>query len=292
MTAILDMRTIAELSGGRLGTFDVRCVLCGPGRHSSKNQLRHVMRIWRLDASFCSFHCARCGAHGSIRDSSGVRIAPSDLTRVRAEAAARERDGAARGLAKAHWLWSQSRPIFGSVAERYLREVRGCRTGELPATLRFLPARGQHCCAMVAAIGIPAEPEPGKLEIALDAIRGVHITRLAQDGSGKAGTVADKIMVGRSLGSPIVLAPPNDLLAIGVTEGIEDALAVHIATGLGGWAAGSASRLPALAAAVPYYIECVTIFAHPDAAGQRGAYGLADGLVARGIETRIEGGLR
>jgi hypothetical protein len=45
------------------------------------------------------------------------------------------------------------------------------------------------------------------------------------------------------LASPIVLAPPNDLLGSSITEGIEDALTMHEATGLGTWAAGSAARL-------------------------------------------------
>ena len=48
-------------------------------------------------------------------------------------------------------------------------------------------------------------------------------------------------MIGRSTGAPIVLAPLTDALGLAITEGIEDALSVHEATGLGVWAAGSAS---------------------------------------------------
>ena len=47
--------------------------------------------------------------------------------------------------------------------------------------------------------------------------------------------------------------------------------------------------MPKLAPAVPDYSEAVTIFAHADEAGQRGARELADVLDARGIEIRIEG---
>ncbi|RWN58465.1 hypothetical protein [Mesorhizobium sp.] len=60
----------------------------------------------------------------------------------------------------------------------------------------------------------------------------MHLTRLRPDGSGKAEEPA-KIMIGRSKGAPIVLAPLNDLLGLIVTEGIEDALSAHQATGLG-----------------------------------------------------------
>ena len=42
---------------------------------------------------------------------------------------------------------------------------------------------------------------------------------------------------------------------LAITEGIEDRLTVHEATGLGAWAAGSASRMPALAYVLPGYIE-------------------------------------
>ena len=54
----------------------------------------------------------------------------------------------------------------------------------------------------------------------------------------------------------------------------------------------AANRLPTLAAAIPNYIEAVTIFAHTDEAGMRGAYELATALDERGIETRIEGSLQ
>jgi hypothetical protein len=118
-------------------------------------------------------------------------------------------------------------------------------------------------------------------------VRGVHLTRLAADGSGKAGSDADKIIIGKCLGFPIVLAPPNDLLGLTVTEGVENALSVHEATGLGAWAAGSASRLPALASAIPDYIETLKIIMDDDADGRRFARELAARLSDRNIEVRL-----
>jgi hypothetical protein len=137
---------------------------------------------------------------------------------------------------------------------------------------------------MIAAFGSAYEPEPELVEIADAQVRGIHITRLAANGSGKAGTERDKIMIGSSTGYPIVLAPPNDLMGLAITEGIEDALSVHDDTGLGAWAAGSAGRLPALADTVPSYIEAVTIAADVDETGQRGASELRVRLLARGIK--------
>jgi hypothetical protein len=81
------------------------------------------------------------------------------------------------------------------------------------------------------------ETEPGVIAIADTAVTGVHLTRLRSDGSGKAEFEDPdenaKIMVGHSAGSPIVLAPPNDLLGQVITEGIEDGLSAHEITGFG-----------------------------------------------------------
>jgi hypothetical protein len=97
---------------------------------------------------------------------------------------------------------------------------------------------------MIAAFGLAREPSPGEIVIDDVEVRGVHLTKLKLDGSAKAGTEADKTMIGRSNRSPIVLASINDGLGLAITEGIEDALSVHEVTGLGAWAAGAAGRLP------------------------------------------------
>ena len=140
---------------------------------------------------------------------------------------------------------------------------------------------------MIAAFGLAHEVEPGVIAIADDALRGVHVTRLLPDGSDRERGERAKIMIGHSIGSPIVLAPSADALAFAITEGVEDALTVHEATGLGAWAAGSASRLPALADAVPDYIDCMTVVADDDDYGQKFASELARRIAARGIEARV-----
>jgi hypothetical protein len=188
---------------------------------------------------------------------------------------------------KAAWLWSQRQPIAGSPAECYLREARGYQ-GALPPTVGFLPARRAHPPALIAALAMPDEPEPGMLATPR-LVEVVHITRVLPDGSDRERGDRAKIIIGRPLGRPIILAPPNDLLAIGITEGIEDALTAHAATGVGAWAAGSAAFMPALADRVPGYIEWITIFAHPDQAGERNARKLAAALAERGFDVCIEG---
>ena len=94
-------------------------------------------------------------------------------------------------------------------------------------------------------------------------------------------------MLGSVEGQPLVLAPPNDGLGLVVTEGIEDALSVHEATGLGAWAAGSAPHLAKLADVVPEYTECVTLMEDDDPAGARACDALARRLLQRGFEVRV-----
>jgi hypothetical protein len=147
--------------------------------------------------------------------------------------------------------------------------------------------RGDFQPAMIAAFGTAAETLPGEIVIYNAAVRGVHLTKLKSDGSGKAGTDADKLTIGISNKSPIMLAPPNDLLGLAISEGIEDALSFHQATGLGAWAAGTAGRLPAMAECVPSYIESVTILVDADPMGEKNAAELATRLDDRGIEVRM-----
>jgi hypothetical protein len=138
--------------------------------------------------------------------------------------------------------------------------------------------------SLIVPFGMPSEPEPGILSITDDDVRGVQLTKLKPDGSGKAEIEPRKITLGKCVGSPIVLAPPNDLLALVIAEGVEDALSSHVITGRGAWAAGGAGRMRALAATVPAYIETVTILVDDNEAGRKGSGELARLLHQRGVK--------
>jgi putative DNA primase/helicase len=188
---------------------------------------------------------------------------------------------------KARWLWRQRQPIVeGRPPWVYLRQVRGY-LGPVPATLGLPTAKGGHPPSMIAAYGLASEPEPRILAISDADVRAVHVTRLALDVTAKAGGKDSKITIGPPLGSPIVLAPPNDGLCLAITEGIEDGLSVYAATGMGVWAAGSAAYMPALADRVPAWMDCVTVVGDRDEDGVPYATKLATKLKARGVETRL-----
>jgi len=177
---------------------------------------------------------------------------------------------------KAIHLWRASQVAAGTPAETYLRNRLGGDSRVLPATVRYLPPlKPSHRPAMLVPYG-------------LTKITAVQLTLLVADGSDKAKIEPNKITIASPAGMPMVIAPPNDLLGLAITEGVEDALSVHYATGLGAWASGGAGFMPKLAPAVPNYVEAITIYAHADESGQRGAHELAEALDGRGSEVRIE----
>jgi hypothetical protein len=187
-------------------------------------------------------------------------------------------------------LWSQRRPITSDTpVYKYLcKRLKVAALPCIPATLGYLPPRDRYPPAMIGAFGLAPESDPGVIAPP-KIITGAHVTRLTLDGD-KAADEPAKLTLGPSMGQPIVIAPANDLLGLAVTEGIEDGLTAHLATGLGVWIAGTAGRMPALASAIPDWIECVTIYQHGDQAGRRNATELAEALARRGTEVLIEGG--
>jgi hypothetical protein len=280
---ILDLRALAHALQGEVSGLQV--LAPGPG-HSARDRSLSVKPHWAapdgfLIHSFAGDPWGECrdyvrGRLGLARQHEGGRSARP--RRSIAPAAPTAEDS------RALWLWRASQPIEGTVTERYLREVRGYR-GPVPPTLRFLPPRCSYPPSMIAAFGLACEPEPGLLAISNANVRGVHVTRLTPNGGDRTG----KITIGRgSTGLPIVLAPVTDGLGLAVTEGIEDGLSVHAATGLGVWAAGTAGRMPALADAIPQCVKCVSIFGHDDPAGRRHAGELAVRLRGRGIEVLLK----
>lgn len=281
MTAAFSLDDLRLLVGGRFGVYDGPCPECGPHRRAPKNRTRPVMRVWYLDERFATWCCARCGsrgeAHAGSRES-GRRIDPESLRVIRAAAAVRDREAIAVQLGKALWLWRRRADPRRSVVEVYLRDVRRYG-GTIPATVGYLAPYREHGPAMITCYGMPSEPEPGILVTREEALRGVQITRLLPDGAKVPGS--DKISIGRSAGWPTVLAPLNDGLGLAICEGTEDALSIAEATGLGAWAAGGASRLPALAERVPDYIDAVSVVADSDEAGRRNAQALVGRLRLR-----------
>jgi hypothetical protein len=275
------------------GRYYAACPQCSYKRKKANQKLKCLgVTIDQRGVKLGCNHCAWTdGAFYQAVDTS--RAAPVMTERERADkekAEEERRRGLAASRSKSQWLWASRKPLRTSIAEIYLRECRGYR-GPLPPTLGFLPARDEHPPAMIAAFGMARETEPGVLVIDDSAITGVHITRLRPDGSDKADIAGEsaKLTIGVDNRCPIWLAAVNDGLGLVIGEGVEDGLSAHEITGLSAWAAGTANRLPAMAAAVPDYIESITILVDADAddTGEKYSTELAQLLVERGIEVRL-----
>ncbi len=288
-----DAETIARDLGSARRSGDAglcRCPCPGHGQgRGDKNPSLLIKNGNRAPLFTCFGGCDRADIADELRQRGHVdrmlkAVGRRLVTRM-PPAPKNDPSSAAERLQIARGIAARKRPAEGTIVERYLREMRGYDR-PIPATLGFLPATGRYPPAMIAFFGIAGEPGPGGLELPIDRTAGIHLTRLRADGRGKAGHPA-KIMIGRSTGSPIVLAPPNDLLGLAIAEGIESALSIYQATGLGVWAAGSAGRMPALADVVPEYIDTVTIAGEADTAGRKGATELAHRLKALDIHTEL-----
>jgi hypothetical protein len=217
---MFDIHQLRALNHSFARVVDVTCPNCGPDCRSGANQRRKVLRIWD-DDDFITYKCARCEISGWAKDddAKGKKVA-------RPERPAEQPPPDKADLAR--YLWSKSAPLQGSLAEAYLRS-RGCFIAS--SSLRFLPARGDHPPAMIARFGTGE-------------VTGVHLTKLRADGSGKAGTEKDKIIIGPSLGQAIVLQDNAEREELLVAEGIEDTATLANATGWSAWAAGTAGRIP------------------------------------------------
>lgn len=238
--------TLDELrtaTGGHVGIFDVACPKCGPERKSSANRNRRVLRIWD-DGDFVTFKCARCEQKGWAKDHAAGISRP-----VRSEkpSPAVQPDKAVL----AAYLWMRSVEADGTPVESYLRK-RGCW---VPSPLiRYLPPTDQHPPTMIARFDVGV-------------VKGVHLTRLTLDGD-KAGTETDKMTLGPSMGQPIMVHNNHERGELVITEGIEDAATIALATGWSAWAAGTAGRIAPLVATVTGY-DRIYVAVDDDRAGRR-----------------------
>lgn len=195
---------------------------------------------------------------------------PAELVRHAAE----QRREAEKRARQALAVWREARPIEGTPAARYLREVRRI-TAILPASLRYHPACWH---------GPSARKLPAMVALVEGAERfAVHRTFLRPDGLGKAevepGTA--KMMLGATQGGAVRLTEADGPLV--VAEGIETALALasgllrHPATI---WAALSTSGMKALR--LPPQPGRLTVATDGDPAGREAGNALAERATALG----------
>jgi putative DNA primase/helicase len=197
-----------------------------------------------------------------------------------------------RMKALARRLWEEASPVaLGDEADRYLRE-RGLQMASYPSSLRCHPALGYYVKEQGSTKSTKVAEYPALLAL-VQGNDGQAITlhRTYLDHGRKAAVRdAKKLLSAGIRGAAVRLYEASEELAI--AEGIETALALHLATGIAAWSALSAGNLERLW--IPETARRVHIYADNDADasfdGQAAAYALARRLkkeTKTGVEREV-----
>jgi len=124
----------------------------------------------------------------------------------------------------------------------------------------------------------------GKVRNVAGDVTGLHRTYLSADARGKAAVEPNKMMLGRTLGCAVRLAPHSDVL--GLCEGIETGLSVMMLfPGVPVWATLSTSGMRGVV--LPDAVKEVAIFADNDQPGRDAANVLSVRLMSEGRRVRV-----
>lgn len=203
-------------------------------------------------------------------------------------------DQSASSAGKQRYLkrqWNRSVIIAdGDPVDRYLRGTRRLALAAVPQDLRYceqLEYRVEDQPGVWVTTGI----FPAMIARILSpdgSLVGLHRTYLTTDGEKADVKPSRKLSAafkGAIKGGAIRLFLPDDIL--GVAEGIETALACHVATGLPVWSTTSAGGLASLV--VPDTVKELIIFADRDASGtgEKSARTLARRMLAEDRKVKI-----
>jgi DNA polymerase I-like protein with 3'-5' exonuclease and polymerase domains len=202
---------LADLIGEQLINGKISCPF-----HEDDTPSLHIYRD--------HYHCFGCGAHGGhldwLREVEGMDTdaAINVIFHWRARSSSRRRDNDERTLKLALALWQAAKPIAGTLAVRYLADVRGIDVEMLPANvpLRFHPrctfgtGRRQPCLLALYR------------DVESDELAGIH--RIALTPEVMSGGEVERRSLGRwPRPRAIKLWPATTVLYLG--EGIETVLA-------------------------------------------------------------------
>lgn len=185
-------------------------------------------------------------------------------------------------------IWSQSKPItHGDPVDRYLR-ARGIKLEFYPSCLRYHANLSYYDDEKGIVIG----KFPAMIALIQDSDnKGITLHRTYLGDGCKADVPKPKkllppIIRGSSLGGAIRLYPPTNDGTLTIAEGIESALAFHVATGLPVWAAVSALGMERII--LPTEINNVWIAVDNDysGTGQKSAAELSYRLLCEGRKVR------
>lgn len=233
-----------------------------------------------------NYHCRSCGPGGGFKllqalqgidFNTALRDVERCLGMMPVMAPVRTNEPSAERMQKlAQRIWNEAKPVTaGDEVDRYLTS-RGVALPVYPKVLRFHPALGyyqkdvdgkSHKVTEYPAMLACIQGEDGHAVT-------LHRTYL-QDGAKLAVPDAKKVLSSGINGAAVRLFEATEDL--GISEGIEKSIALHLATGRPFWAGLNAGNLEKLW--IPDSVRRVWIYADNDAdgdfAGQAGAFVLA-----------------
>lgn len=173
-------------------------------------------------------------------------------------------------------IYREAKPAAGTIAERYLREVRNI-TGPIPGNFCFHP----NVWHKEAKRELPALIAPIMgLDQSLTRVNAVHVTFLDDKTAEKTSAKPQKKMFGSAKGSAVWLGEfGNHMLC---AEGIEKGLACQHATNIPTAVGLSSTLLPSIV--WPRGTQKVTLCADPNGAGEHAIARAAEAWAKDGIE--------
>lgn len=244
-----------------------------------------------------NYHCRGCGPGGgfkllqALKDwdfKTSLKEIEQYLGLHAAAAIARPSEPSAERMKRlAQRLWNQASPIVeGDEAHRYLCG-RGLLLESAPRVLRCHPALGYYEKDADGKSRLVAE-----YPALLACVQGadghaitLHRTYL-KDGRKAFARNAKKLLASGIDGASVRLFEATEELA--VAEGIETALAVHLATGLPVWAGISAHNLEKLW--IPEHVQRLSVYADNDAGGSYAGQAAGYVLARRQVRERLPAG--
>ena len=244
-----------------IGNHRLPCHVCDRGAKDTALSVK-------VDERGATYICHRCGLTGAKNFERISASRPSVPSAPKASPLEWS-DTAAR-------IWRQTQPLRGSLGEIYLR-ARRCALPPADSDLQFLPATDRYPPSLCARISDAKSNAPLSL----------HFTRLKADGTGKAGTDCDKLLLKghRKAGGCIRLWRDECVTyGLAISEGVETGLAAaHAFQPV--WAAidaGNMASFPVLAG-----IDVITLIVDHDPAGLKAAAEVAGRWRAARREVRM-----
>lgn len=271
-----------------LRKLNLPCPLCG-----GKDRFQYTDRFGEGN-----YHCRGCGPGGGFKllqavkgidFSTALREVESCVGSDAVIDVPRSTEPSAQRMTKlAQKIWDEARPITGGdEVDRYLRG-RGIALTEFPKVLRLHPSLGYY--EKDGAKSRKVAEFPAMLACIQGAdgdVVTLHRTYLS-DGKKASTSDAKKVLSGGINGAAVRLFEPTNEL--GVAEGIETALAVHLATSKPIWAGLSAGNLEKLW--LPPTARRICIYADNDANSDFDGQALAFALARRLKKEDRQGSLR